>query len=256
MGSGKGNPEHWVAVVKPGRILFELAGVEPRRWPARPWSGPSRSCPFKARFVVRPGHPRHAGGGGLMPTAAEICASSTPRSSSASWPSPGASCSTSASSWPPASWTTSRASATSARTWPGCSPCCATARSPRPRAWPWTSSRATGPPPGADRGRGPGPSRPPPRAPGRGQGRGRGRRRRRGRSTRTIGRRGADDDGCRPVDDEVDDADRRGRRRRRRGGRADGRREPPQPSRRAATAARSARAWWSPTPWSRPWSSP
>ena len=28
MGSGKGNPEHWVAVVKPGRILFELAGVD------------------------------------------------------------------------------------------------------------------------------------------------------------------------------------------------------------------------------------
>jgi large subunit ribosomal protein L16 len=27
MGSGKGNPEHWVAVVKPGRIMFELAGV-------------------------------------------------------------------------------------------------------------------------------------------------------------------------------------------------------------------------------------
>jgi len=27
MGSGKGNPEGWVAVVKPGRVLFELAGV-------------------------------------------------------------------------------------------------------------------------------------------------------------------------------------------------------------------------------------
>jgi large subunit ribosomal protein L16 len=27
MGSGKGNPEFWVAVVKPGRILFELGGV-------------------------------------------------------------------------------------------------------------------------------------------------------------------------------------------------------------------------------------
>ena len=27
MGSGKGNPEHWVAVVKPGRVMFELAGV-------------------------------------------------------------------------------------------------------------------------------------------------------------------------------------------------------------------------------------
>ena len=28
MGSGKGNPEFWVAVVRPGRILFELAGVD------------------------------------------------------------------------------------------------------------------------------------------------------------------------------------------------------------------------------------
>jgi large subunit ribosomal protein L16 len=28
MGSGKGAPDHWVAVVKPGRILFELAGVD------------------------------------------------------------------------------------------------------------------------------------------------------------------------------------------------------------------------------------
>ena len=27
MGSGKGNPERWVAVVKPGRVMFELAGV-------------------------------------------------------------------------------------------------------------------------------------------------------------------------------------------------------------------------------------
>jgi large subunit ribosomal protein L16 len=28
MGSGKGAPEHWVAVVKPGRVMFELAGVD------------------------------------------------------------------------------------------------------------------------------------------------------------------------------------------------------------------------------------
>jgi large subunit ribosomal protein L16 len=28
MGSGKGNPEFWVAVVKPGRVMFELAGVD------------------------------------------------------------------------------------------------------------------------------------------------------------------------------------------------------------------------------------
>jgi len=30
MGAGKGNPEFWVAVVRPGRILFELSGVEPQ----------------------------------------------------------------------------------------------------------------------------------------------------------------------------------------------------------------------------------
>ena len=29
MGSGKGSPEYWVAVVKPGRVLFEVAGVNP-----------------------------------------------------------------------------------------------------------------------------------------------------------------------------------------------------------------------------------
>jgi large subunit ribosomal protein L16 len=31
MGSGKGNPEYWVAVVKPGRIMFEIAGVPQER---------------------------------------------------------------------------------------------------------------------------------------------------------------------------------------------------------------------------------
>jgi large subunit ribosomal protein L16 len=29
MGSGKGNPEGWVAVIKPGRVMFEIAGVDP-----------------------------------------------------------------------------------------------------------------------------------------------------------------------------------------------------------------------------------
>ncbi|NLZ70812.1 MAG: 50S ribosomal protein L16, partial [Clostridiaceae bacterium] len=31
MGSGKGSPEFWVAVVKPGRVLFEVAGVSERQ---------------------------------------------------------------------------------------------------------------------------------------------------------------------------------------------------------------------------------
>ena len=36
MGKGKGNPEFWVAVVKPGRVLFELEGIDARSWPRRP----------------------------------------------------------------------------------------------------------------------------------------------------------------------------------------------------------------------------
>lgn len=52
MGSGKGNPEYWVAVVKPGRVMFELAGVD---------EGSAREAlrlaahklPIKTRFVSR-----------------------------------------------------------------------------------------------------------------------------------------------------------------------------------------------------------
>jgi large subunit ribosomal protein L16 len=52
MGSGKGNPEFWVAVVKPGRILFELGGVSE----ALGRSALERAIqklPIKARVVVR-----------------------------------------------------------------------------------------------------------------------------------------------------------------------------------------------------------
>src|SRR5512143_1650886 len=52
MGSGKGNPEHWVAVVKPGRIMFELSGVpEPLAREAMRLA--IQKLPVKARFVVR-----------------------------------------------------------------------------------------------------------------------------------------------------------------------------------------------------------
>ncbi len=52
MGSGKGNPEHWVAVVKPGRILFELSGVaEPVAREAMRLA--IHKLPVKARFVTR-----------------------------------------------------------------------------------------------------------------------------------------------------------------------------------------------------------
>jgi large subunit ribosomal protein L16 len=54
MGSGKGNPDHWVAVVQPGRIMFELAGVE-RDLARAAMERAIQKLPVKARFVVRAG---------------------------------------------------------------------------------------------------------------------------------------------------------------------------------------------------------
>ncbi|CAB4815660.1 MAG: 50S ribosomal protein L16 [Actinobacteria bacterium] len=54
MGSGKGNPEHWVAVVKPGRILFELAGVD-QELARSAMERAIQKLPIRARFVIRPG---------------------------------------------------------------------------------------------------------------------------------------------------------------------------------------------------------
>lgn len=55
MGSGKGNPEHWVAVVRPGRVMFELAGVpEPVAREALRLAGHKLSV--KTKFVSREEH--------------------------------------------------------------------------------------------------------------------------------------------------------------------------------------------------------
>jgi large subunit ribosomal protein L16 len=52
MGSGKGNPERWVAVVKPGRILFELSYPDPEL--AREAIDRAiQKLPIKAKFVMR-----------------------------------------------------------------------------------------------------------------------------------------------------------------------------------------------------------
>lgn len=52
MGSGKGNPELWVAVVRPGRVMFELAGVsEAVAREALTLAG--HKLPLKTRFVQR-----------------------------------------------------------------------------------------------------------------------------------------------------------------------------------------------------------
>ena len=52
MGSGKGNPEYWVAVVRPGRIMFELAGV-PEQLARSAMERAIQKLPIKARFVTR-----------------------------------------------------------------------------------------------------------------------------------------------------------------------------------------------------------
>lgn len=50
MGKGKGNPEYWVAVVKPGRILFELGGVE-EEVAREAMRLAAHKLPIKTRFV-------------------------------------------------------------------------------------------------------------------------------------------------------------------------------------------------------------
>jgi large subunit ribosomal protein L16 len=52
MGKGKGNPEGWVAVVKPGRIMFELEGVD-EETAKRAMELASAKLPIKCQFVVR-----------------------------------------------------------------------------------------------------------------------------------------------------------------------------------------------------------
>ncbi|MDQ1373302.1 MAG: large subunit ribosomal protein [Actinomycetota bacterium] len=52
MGSGKGNPELWVAVVKPGRVMFELAGV-PEDLAKGALNRAIQKLPIKAKFVTR-----------------------------------------------------------------------------------------------------------------------------------------------------------------------------------------------------------
>ncbi|MBA2276475.1 MAG: 50S ribosomal protein L16 [Chloroflexia bacterium] len=58
MGSGKGNPEFWVAVVKPGRILFEVSGVS-REQADEALRRAAMKMPMKCKVLVRetPGAP-------------------------------------------------------------------------------------------------------------------------------------------------------------------------------------------------------
>jgi len=52
MGKGKGSPEAWVAVVKPGRVMFELEGVD-RKTAETAMALASAKLSVKSRFVIR-----------------------------------------------------------------------------------------------------------------------------------------------------------------------------------------------------------
>ena len=52
MGKGKGAPEYWVALVKPGRVMFELAGV-PEATAREAMRLAANKLPVKTKFVVR-----------------------------------------------------------------------------------------------------------------------------------------------------------------------------------------------------------
>ncbi len=52
MGSGKGNPEYWVAVVKPGRVMFEVAGV-PRAQAQEALRRAAMKMPMDCKFIER-----------------------------------------------------------------------------------------------------------------------------------------------------------------------------------------------------------
>jgi large subunit ribosomal protein L16 len=54
MGSGKGNPEFWVAVVKPGRVMFELSGVS-EAVAREAIKRAAHKLPVKSKFVTRLG---------------------------------------------------------------------------------------------------------------------------------------------------------------------------------------------------------
>src|SRR5881397_1185657 len=67
MGKGKGSPEGWVAVVKPGRVLFELEGI-PTNMAQKAMALAAAKMPIRTKFVVREdlreGHGEGATGGG------------------------------------------------------------------------------------------------------------------------------------------------------------------------------------------------
>ena len=81
MGSGKGNPELWVAVVQARAHPLRAGAASTRSWRGPPWSGPSRSCRSRRASWCARAPTARAEVAGLMPTAHDLCACSTATSS-------------------------------------------------------------------------------------------------------------------------------------------------------------------------------
>ena len=58
MGSGKGNPEFWVVVIKPGRVMFEIGGVR-KEMAKEALTLAAHKLPIKTRFVTRIDYDAH-----------------------------------------------------------------------------------------------------------------------------------------------------------------------------------------------------
>lgn len=58
MGSGKGNPEFWVVVIKPGRVMFEIGGVR-REMAKEALTLAAHKLPIKTKFVTRIDYDAH-----------------------------------------------------------------------------------------------------------------------------------------------------------------------------------------------------
>jgi large subunit ribosomal protein L16 len=58
MGSGKGNPEFWVVVIKPGRVMFEIGGVK-KEMAKEALTLAAHKLPIKTKFVTRIDYDAH-----------------------------------------------------------------------------------------------------------------------------------------------------------------------------------------------------
>ncbi|MFS8892864.1 50S ribosomal protein L16 [Synechococcus sp. O70.1] len=76
MGSGKGNPEYWVCVVKPGRVLFEMGGV-PEATAREAMRLAAHKLPIKVKFVTKADFEKPEPAQEATAEAAEVAASAS-----------------------------------------------------------------------------------------------------------------------------------------------------------------------------------